>query len=96
MEAHEKLQDLRQRVLRNQEVSAAEYKELLDDIREERLSAGAPKEKKSPVILCLEGFRGPFGLAPMLRYEVLCNSRSGLCTGSGHTVLSEGWPTIAM
>ncbi len=47
MEAHEKLQDLRQRVLRNQEVSAAEYKELLDDIREERLSAGAPKEKKS-------------------------------------------------
>ena len=47
MEVHEKLQDLRRRVLRSEEISAAEYKELLDEIREDRLSAGTPKERKS-------------------------------------------------
>ncbi len=47
MEAHEKLQDLRQRVLSGEEVPAAEYKELIDEIREGRYSAAETKAKKS-------------------------------------------------
>ncbi len=47
METHIKLQDLRQRVLQGDSPSAAEYKELLDDIRGDRLSAAETKAKKS-------------------------------------------------
>lgn len=47
MEVHEKLQDLRQRVLRGDTPTAEEYKELLDDIREGRVSAGEVKTKKA-------------------------------------------------
>ena len=47
MEVHEKLQDLRQRVLRGDSPSAAEYKEVLDDLREGRVSAGEVKAKKT-------------------------------------------------
>lgn len=47
METHEKLQDLRQRVLRNEEVTADEYKEILDDIRGDRKTAGVKVAKSS-------------------------------------------------
>ncbi len=47
METHIKLQDLRQRVLQGDSPSAAEYKELLDDIRGGRLSAAETKAKKT-------------------------------------------------
>lgn len=47
METHIKLQDLRQRVLRGDSPSAAEYKEVLDDIREDRVSAGEAKKAKT-------------------------------------------------
>jgi len=47
MEVHEKLQDLRQRVLRGDSPSAAEYKEVLDDLREGQVSAGEVKTKKA-------------------------------------------------
>ena len=47
METHEKLQDLRQRVLRGDSPSAEEYKEILDDIRGNRVSAGEAKKSKT-------------------------------------------------
>lgn len=47
METHLKLQDLRRRVLRGDSPSAAEYKDLLDDIRGGRVSAAETKAKKS-------------------------------------------------
>jgi len=47
MEVHEKLQDLRQRVLRGDPPTAAEYKELLDDIRGGRISAAETKKAKT-------------------------------------------------
>ena len=47
METHIKLQDLRQRVLRGDSPSAEEYKKVLDDIRQDRVSAGEAKAKKT-------------------------------------------------
>lgn len=47
MEVHEKLQDLRQRVLSGDSPSAEEYKEILDDIRGGRVSAAETKARKS-------------------------------------------------
>ena len=47
METHEKLQDLRQRVLRGDSPSAEEYKEILDDIRGGRVSAAETKKAKT-------------------------------------------------
>jgi hypothetical protein len=47
METHIKLQDLRQRVLRGDSPSAAEYKELLDDIRGDRVSVAETKKAKT-------------------------------------------------
>ena len=47
MEAHEAVQDLKQRVLRDETVTAEEYKKVLDALREDRISGGgkAPKAK---------------------------------------------------
>lgn len=47
MEVHEKLQDLRQRVLRGEEVPAKDYKEVIDDLREGRRATAATKAAKS-------------------------------------------------
>ena len=47
MEVHEKLQDLRQRVLRGEEVPAADYKEVLDELREGRRATAEAKASKS-------------------------------------------------
>lgn len=43
---HEQLQDLRRKVLNNEEVSAAEYGRVLETIRKDR-SAGAEKKAKA-------------------------------------------------
>ncbi len=47
MEVHEELQDLRQRVLRGEEVSSSDYKKLIDNIREGKTSAAEVKERKT-------------------------------------------------
>ncbi len=47
METHEKLHDLRQKVLRNEEVSSDEYKEVLDSLREGRMSTAEKKKSSS-------------------------------------------------
>ena len=54
METHIKLQDLRQRVLRGDSPSAEDYKEVLDDIREDRVSAGEAKAKKAKASSVIE------------------------------------------
>jgi hypothetical protein len=47
MEPHEKLHDLRQKVLANKEVSSEEYKEVIDSLRGGRVSAGEKKKASS-------------------------------------------------
>lgn len=47
MEVHEELQNLRQRVLRDETVSAEDYKKVIDALREDRLSAGVKTTKSS-------------------------------------------------
>lgn len=47
MEVHEKLRDLRQRVLRNEDIPAKEYKELIDEIRGGRVTAAEKKASKT-------------------------------------------------
>lgn len=47
MEVDEKLRDLRARVLRSEDVSAEDIKEILDDIRQGRVTAGEKKASKT-------------------------------------------------
>ena len=49
MEVHEKLQDLRQRVLDGKEVPAADYKEIIDELREGRRATAETKASTSRV-----------------------------------------------
>ncbi len=49
MEVHEKLHDLRQRVLRNEEIPAADYKEVIDELREGRRTTAEAKKSTSKV-----------------------------------------------
>ncbi len=44
MEVHEALQNLRQRVLRDENVTADEYKKVIEALREDRVSVGAKKK----------------------------------------------------
>ncbi len=47
MEPYEKLHDLRQKVLRNEEVSSDEFREILDSLREGRVSTAEKKKSSS-------------------------------------------------
>lgn len=47
MEEHEALQDLRQKVLANKDVSSEEFKVVLDSLRQGRKSAGEKKGKST-------------------------------------------------